>query len=201
LVNYWSFNGDFNDYVGGANGSPSGTITLVADRFGNANKAVFLRSGAYFSLPSGVYISGPAFSLMGWTYLLNTACIIFYMLGNGATSDNVYYGAISGTIRSNIINQISGALSTTPSVMPLNTWTHTAFTFDGTNFNIFMNGSLIASNVSQYEPRNVLRTQSYLGVGGWTFSGNLNGNLRLDDFRIYNRAVAASEIEFIMTLF
>jgi hypothetical protein len=199
LVNYWSFNGDFKDYVGGANGSPSGTITFVADRFGNASKAVFLSSGAYVSLPSRVYISKPAFSLMGWTYLLNTTWITFFMLGNGQQSDNVYYGATIRTIRGNILNQNSGLVRITPSVMPLSTWAHTAFTFDGTNYNFYLNGSSIASGVSTFLPRGVLRSQSYLGVGSWTPSG-INGNLRLDDFRIYDRAVNASEIEFIMTL-
>jgi hypothetical protein len=198
LVNYWPFNADYKDYVTGANLSGTGTISFVSDRFNAANKAAYLNPG-YFTLPSEVYVNATAFSLMGWIYVYNTNWIEMFMLGNGPTSDNVYYGVQSGYLMGSIFyesNQFS--LQTTDGIT-LNTWIHTAFTFDGSQAKIYINGSLQAVASSSYLPQNILRNLCFIGVDNWT-PDHVNGQMKLDDFRIFNLAVNQSTIQTIMNL-
>jgi hypothetical protein len=208
LVNYWPFNGDYQDYAGGANVASftsSGSVTFSADRFNNTDKALRLNL-AFLNLPRGYsYVTGSAFSLMGWIYLFDTTPVYMFMLGNGALSDNVYFGATSGYIAGKIISgQSDGFNIKSPSnVTALNTWLHTAFTFDGKNATIYVNGILRATNISNVVPRNVLRNQSYFCSNNWTPLNDLHNLSRIIiyDFRIYNRAVGASEIKTIMNLY
>jgi hypothetical protein len=75
--------------------------------------------------------------------------------------------------------------------LPVNTWTHLAMTYDGAQVRLFVNGTQV---------RSVARTGSIaastgpLRIGGnavWTefFNG------RIDEVRIYNRALTATEIQ------
>jgi hypothetical protein len=91
-----------------------------------------------------------------------------------------------------------GGVSTSavgPAALPLNAWTHLAMTYDGAQVRLFVNGALV---------RSVARTGSMsnstgpLRIGGnavWTefFNGTI------DEVRIYNRALTASEIQADMT--
>jgi hypothetical protein len=78
-----------------------------------------------------------------------------------------------------------------PAVLPLNAWSHLAMTYDGAQVSLFVDGTLV---------RTVARTGSMsnstnpLRIGGnavWTefFNG------RIDEVRIYNRALTAGEIQ------
>ena len=78
-----------------------------------------------------------------------------------------------------------------PAVLPLNGWTHLAMTYDGAQLRLFVNGTLVRIVV-----RTGLMANSTgpLRIGGnalWTefFNG------RIDEVRIYNRALTASEIQ------
>jgi chitodextrinase len=80
--------------------------------------------------------------------------------------------------------------TTAPSTLPTDTWTHLAATYDGSTVKIYVNGALANSgNVS-----GMITTSGLpLRIGGnsvWSewFSG------QIDDVRIYNRALDASEL-------
>ena len=78
-------------------------------------------------------------------------------------------------------------------VMPSSTWTHLAFTFDGTNLRLYVNGSLVQTVAATGA---IAATTGDLLIGtdtvGW-FKGTL------DDLRIYNRALTATEIATDLT--
>ncbi|HKQ39468.1 MAG TPA: PKD domain-containing protein [Verrucomicrobiae bacterium] len=84
----------------------------------------------------------------------------------------------------------SGANLNAASTLPVNQWTHVAGTYDGAVMRIYING-VEAANRAQTGP---IRTSTYdLGIGG----NSLNGQYfpgRIDEVRIYNRALTASEI-------
>ena len=75
--------------------------------------------------------------------------------------------------------------------VPINQWVHVAATFDGTTSNVYINGVLIATKaITATIPTNNLN----LGIGcdigsGYTFSG------KLDEVRIWNRALTLSDIQ------
>jgi hypothetical protein len=78
-----------------------------------------------------------------------------------------------------------------PAVLPLNGWSHLAMTYDGAQVSLFVNGTLVRSVARTGLMSN---TTGALRIGGnavWTefFNG------RIDEVRIYNRALTASEIQ------
>ena len=77
------------------------------------------------------------------------------------------------------------------STLPVNQWTHVAGTYDGSTMRIYING-VEAANRAQAGP--ILTSTYDLGIGG----NSLNGQYfpgRIDEVRIYNRALNVSEIQ------
>ena len=83
-----------------------------------------------------------------------------------------------------------------PNSLPLNQWSHLAFTYSSGSFKLYVNGALVRTlNVSG----NVTTS-----TGAFRFGGNavwsewLDGII--DEVRLYNRALSASEIASLLTL-
>jgi hypothetical protein len=79
---------------------------------------------------------------------------------------------------------------TTPFASYLNKWTHVVLTNDGIRMQIFINGKLVANNSSGGRLASDL-TGIYIGAG--PYSGQYQP-AAIDDFRIYNRVLSATEI-------
>jgi hypothetical protein len=79
-------------------------------------------------------------------------------------------------------------------VLPLNTWTHIAVVKDGAGLRLYVNGVLRATNNSGNATGAITATAQPLRIGGSTvfpqewFAG------RIDDVRVYNRALSLAEI-------
>ena len=92
-----------------------------------------------------------------------------------------------------------GLLSNT--ALPTAEWTHVALTFDygvpdpGTNQKFYINGKLDAENRGATAIGSNLY---YVAIGGRENASAMWGGM-LDDVRIYNRALAISEIQVVMT--
>jgi hypothetical protein len=84
----------------------------------------------------------------------------------------------------------------TPGVSPLalNTWTHLAGTFDGTTARLYVNGVLIRSNPAA---GTLPVSTAPLRIGGNSLWGEFVHG-RIDEVRIYNRALSREEIQFDM---
>ena len=71
-------------------------------------------------------------------------------------------------------------------------WHHAVYTYDGTTDRIYVDGALAASGTSTHQTAAV--TAAYLGTynaGGELFAGSL------DDVRVYNRAISATEVAIL----
>lgn len=74
--------------------------------------------------------------------------------------------------------------------LPLNTWTHAAATYDGTNLRLYINGALVAT---QPVTGSMPATTNPLRIGGnLVFGEYFRG--RIDEVRVYNRALGGIEI-------
>jgi hypothetical protein len=75
--------------------------------------------------------------------------------------------------------------------LALNAWTHLALTYDGTSLRLYVNGTLVRT---QAQTGNILTTTGALRLGGNAPWGEwLQG--WIDEVRIYNRALGATEIQ------
>jgi hypothetical protein len=73
----------------------------------------------------------------------------------------------------------------------VNVWTHLATTYDGTTLRFFVNGTQVSSKAVSGA---LLIDSGHLSIGGNTVWGEFfNG--KLDDVRVYNRALAVTEIQ------
>ncbi len=78
---------------------------------------------------------------------------------------------------------------------PLNTWTHLAMTYDGVALKLYVNGTLIrTTSVSG----NIVSSTNPLRIGGNSVWGEYFSG-RIDEVRIYNRALSVGEIQTDMT--
>ncbi len=77
------------------------------------------------------------------------------------------------------------------SVLPVNTWTHLASTFDGSTVRLFVNGVQVAT-LAQTSPLSV--TTATLQIGADAYTGENFAGL-IDEVRVYNRALSAAEIQ------
>jgi glucose/arabinose dehydrogenase len=75
--------------------------------------------------------------------------------------------------------------------LPLNTWTHLAATFNGTTLRVFVNGIEVGNRPVAGA---LLTSNGALQIGGNTVWGEYFEG-RIDEVRIYNRALSAAEIQ------
>jgi len=74
--------------------------------------------------------------------------------------------------------------------LPLNAWSHIAMTYDGTALRVYVNGVLVkTSNFTG----NIVTSNLPLRIGGNAIWGEFFAG-RIDDVRVYNRALSATEI-------
>jgi hypothetical protein len=74
--------------------------------------------------------------------------------------------------------------------LPLNTWTHLAMTYDGSNMRLYVNGALVTTTAAT---GNIITTANPLRIGGNNSWGEYFAG-QIDDVRVYNRALTQAEI-------
>jgi hypothetical protein len=208
LVGYWSFDGkDINwatntAYDRSSSGN-NGTITGATAYPGKLGQGLsFNGTSDYVSLPTSfLNQSVTALTVCGWIYL-NT-------LGTGDTDDSAIfskssydtvlwynYNADLGTKRytfnfgdaSNPANRVDSITLATAGV-----WQHVCGVMNGTTRYIYLNGVLDNTNTGGISSASLL--VAVARIGNWDFSTDFLANGRLDDVRVYNRALSAEEVK------
>jgi hypothetical protein len=80
------------------------------------------------------------------------------------------------------------------SQLPLATWTHLAVTYDGSMLRLYVNGVQFGSRTVSGA---LLTSTGALRIGGNNIWGEFFAG-RIDDVRIYNRALTAAQIQWDM---
>ena len=79
--------------------------------------------------------------------------------------------------------------------MPLNTWTHVAMTYNGAQMRLYVNGVLVGQRA---QTGSIQTNNGQLRIGGSAAFGEFFQGM-IDEVRIYNRALSATEITTDMT--
>ena len=77
-----------------------------------------------------------------------------------------------------------------PAALPLNTWSHLAMTFDGTTMRLYVDGTQVATRA---QPGPVAASTGALRIGGNAVWGEWFSG-RLDEVRLYDRALTAAQV-------
>lgn len=183
------------DSWGANHGTLASTASRSAGKYGNALQ-LDGTANSYATLPTGIVSTLNDFTISAWVKMDALAnWMRIFDFGTG-TSKYLFFSVQTGTagsIRYAIKNGSSEQGITYNFATPLNTWTHFAVTQSGNTCSIYINGALVATTTSiTIKPSAIGSTnQNYLGKSQWNdpmFKG------AIDEFRIYSRALSASEI-------
>jgi hypothetical protein len=200
IVRY-QFDGNANDSSGnGRNATLVNGPTFVTGRVG---QAVDLAGGAggsasqHVSLPAGIVNGLSDFTIATWVRLDTTsAWRRIFDFGTGTTVNMFLTPTNGSTIRFAITTGGSGAEQRIngTSALPTGVWTHVAVTKSGNVGTLYVNGAQVGQNTSMTLSPSSLgnTTNNWIGRSQYSADPFLDG--QIDEFRIYNRALSASEV-------
>src|SRR5215510_13770156 len=171
----------------------SGVSWTTQGKFGNA---LVFNGGSFVTVPnapslnltSGMTLEAwvfPTVNATNWSTALmrEQASDLVYTLyaGSPANRPNVYFNT---TTTASGERGIAG-----PSALALNTWSHLAATYNGSTLSLYVNGALVASQAFSGA---IVTSTGALRIGGNGVWGEYFQG-RIDEVRIYNRALSATE--------
>ncbi len=202
LVAYYQFNSNANDESGNGNDGAIYGATPTTDVFGNANGAYYFDGNDYIDVTSSPSISNFAdqFTIATWinptTISSSMNTIARKMYQNGPEGgyvfrlwdDNGQTGLSLGLYIGSGISYVNSY----PLDVPLSQWSHVAGTYDGNSMKLFLDGEEIGSTDQSGD---IWASSASLTIGKLDYnypSEYFNGSI--DEMRIYNRALAPSEV-------
>ena len=203
LVAYYPFNGNANDESENNNNGAVNGVTLSADRNGEASSAYEFDGSSYIELPDGIYFDGP-FTISGWVKIsehCNWCRLVDFSSEN--QQNHVTFSLSqnrSGQPRGDVSGNNNSILSDTS--IPLNKWSQILWKYDGEFTEMFINGNRVAVEEWSNPPLAVNRTDNWIGRSNWENSPTKDERTRglIDDIRIYDRALSASEVSKLYEL-
>jgi RHS repeat-associated protein len=190
LVGYWKFDEGGGLTTGDSSGNGNGGTLQNGPAWttGKINGAL-----NFDGLDDYVQV-GPAARLVMTNSMTIGAWVYPTATGSGivVNKEGEYEIAIAGTVQWAIANTVPGwAWINTGYVVSLNQWTHIALVYDGTAVKTYANGALVHTYAASGP---ISQTTNDFRIGGRQccpqfFQG------RLDEVRVYNRALSATEIQ------
>ncbi len=179
----------FHLYALALNSSPVLPVLGGAISLNGASQHAVVPSGVWFSNQFTVEAWVNVRSYANWSRLME--------FGNGPGINNVLFALSQGTSGQPIFQCYNGsggliANVLSPVTLPLNQWTHLAFTFDGAVGSILINGFPVASSAMAV-PVNVTRTNNYLGRS--LYGADAYANASFDEFRIWSTSRTPAQIQ------
>ncbi len=183
----------------GNNGTINGGAAWTAGQSGNA--VDLDGTDDYIALPAGVVSGADTITVAAWVNLDTVSnWMRIFDFGSG-TSTYMYLtpqNGSTGKIRFGIRNNGSTAQNIDgTSALATGGWHHVAVTLNGSTGTLYVDGSAVGSNTSMtIKPSDMgATTQNWIGRSQHS-DPYLDG--RVDDFRIYNRAISSSEVASVM---
>ncbi|WP_162259739.1 LamG domain-containing protein, partial [Paenibacillus sp. Soil766] len=169
---------------------------------GNSGSAVDLSgTNQYVALPSGVVSNNDTITIAAWVNLDTVSnWTRIFDFGSGPAT-NMYLTPKNGAnskIRFGIKNNGSAEqIIDGQAALPTGGWHHVAVTLNGSTGILYVDGAQVGSNTGMTLKPSVMgaTTQNWIGRSQYA-DPYLDG--KVDDFRIYNRALTASDVTHVM---
>jgi hypothetical protein len=197
LVAAYSFNEGSGTSVADASGNGhtgaiSGATWTTQGKFGNAlsfdgvNDWVTVTATSLLNLTT-------AMTLEAWVFPTTTSGVRDILIKEGSNVDlyNLYARNWRGRPESNVFVGGTNRVAEGATAPAANVWTHVAGTYDGTTLRLFINGVQTAS-IAISGP--IATSTGPLRIGGNSMWGEFFQG-RIDEVRIYNRALSQTEIQ------
>ena len=200
LVAAWAFNQGSGSTVansaGTGNGGTISGATWTTGQFGGAlsfdgiDDLITVNDANSLDLTNGM-------TLEAWvkpTALADFSTVVMKERTNGL-SYAMYASNGANSPPTVYINEGSDRSATGALLLPLNSWSHLAATYDGSTINLYVNGNLASSATGG---GSLATSTGALRIGGNTVWGEYFKGL-IDEVRVYNRALSPSEIQTDMS--
>lgn len=200
LVAYYPFNGNANDESNNSNNGTVNGATLTSDRFGNCNKAyLFNGTSDYINISNSTTLESPnsGITLSSWVYVDNLAANgAYYLCKNDLGNYDPYQYRMGigndSSMYFGFKNSNSESVDFSQSISLNNQkWNHLLTTYDGSFVKFFINGTLIST---QNYSSTISQDSKNLDIGRDAHGPIEYYKGKLDDIRIYNRALSDNEV-------
>ncbi len=200
LVGWWTFDGgkminNVADSSGQGNagymqGFGATSTAVTSGKMGQGLK--FDGVDDYVSTNSDVgNISSGTFTISTWFYNTGSYSNVGSFV-NGTVGSSVAFGLREGLDRLTLAKTVNSFVCTSPTTLAKNKWYHGVVTYNGATCNIYVNGSLNYSLNTA-----VTFVSGNIKIGQYSATYFKGG---MDDIRIYNRVLSASEIKQLYNL-
>lgn len=176
----------------GNHGTIKEAVRIFSGRYGKAlkfdgvNDWVTIENSASLALSTGM-------TLEAWVYpqsLTIGGKTVFFKEIAGGSDDYSLYANEDANLPVSYINNGDYRIISGPNQLPANQWTHLVATYDGQYQRLYVNGA----EVAQQEQKGLIRQSGgVLRIGGNSIWGEYFKGY-IDEMRIYNRALTATEI-------
>ena len=169
------------------NGSLQGATWDAAGKYGQAlsfngtNALVSIPNSSSLSFTQGMTLEAwvnPA-AIGGWRDIIMKNQDIYYLEASSSAGPPAFGGTYAGTYVSGVSN------------LPINVWSHISATYDRTTMRLYINGVQVANRA---QTGNIQTSTGALNIGGDSVFGQWFQG-KIDEVRIYNRALSQSEIQ------
>jgi hypothetical protein len=202
LILHYSFdNGTAQDNVGNQSGVINGAISCD-DHYGNSDKAFYFSNNAFIKHDTLDFGSLSEASISMWvkpdlssfvgpsTFM---SCGVWGAFMNIFNVDGTAFGNMDGSSSNNSAINVTGQV-------PTNDWFHFVMTNDGSTTKLYIDGQL----ENQFSENFLWVNNTYnlfLGVRGYGNGAPTNYfQGKMDDFRIYSKALSLAEIDTLLNL-
>jgi hypothetical protein len=172
----------------GNNGTITGATWTTSGKYGNAlifngtDALVTINNAASLQLTSGM-------TLEAWVYPTTVSNKWRDVIYKG--NDNYYLEGSSNNSRRPALGGTFGSPIYGTAALTANTWTHLAGTYDGATMSLYINGVQVASRA---QTGTIATSTNPLQIGGDSIYGQYFAG-RIDEVRVYSRALSAAEIQ------
>ena len=181
----------------GNNAVVTGSPSYVAGQIG---QAIDLNgSNAYLRIPSGVVGTVGNMTIAAWVNWDGGGNWQRIFDFGDSTSRYLYLTPNTGGGKLRFaFNNGGGEQFAEISALAIGTWVHVAVTLNGDTTTLYVNGSPVATKVAPINPTgfDFKPANNYIGKSQFASDALFNG--RIDDFRIYNYALTASQVDNVI---
>lgn len=198
MVAYYSLDEGSGSVVGDYSGQNLNGTAVNSPTWNTTTDSKFGRSLA-FSPGSSQYVSVPHNAALNFATQMTFAVWVKGSLGNQMSIiDKGDYGdafrvLINGGTAGERVPavQLKGSTVTGTTAIVSGSWTHIAFTYNGAETKIYVNGSLTDTSTAVTGALSTTATTMYIGQGG---QNSLYFDGTIDDIRLFQRALTTAEI-------
>jgi Concanavalin A-like lectin/glucanases superfamily len=201
LVGWWPFNGNANDESGNGNHGTVNGATLTSDKNGELNKAykfdgvddfIYIPTNSSINLETSYTLSSWFNANLWFNTNISDRSIISKSIPTGGGGYELIIGGNNGDI-AHVGTNSNGSFVQGASGFSMNNWYFITATFDGNTIKLYMNGTLIKTELKPGR-MNINSESLKFGAraGGGIYNQWFSGII--DDIAIYNRALTQQEI-------